>query len=261
MRARIVAAALGSALGLTLLTAPAARADLSSHAAITGGAIRSGGDVVLGPRERRTFEVSFTATDDSGIRPYGAEATLLGPGGGVLYGDPGSGPPCTPVNATTSMCRFTITVDTGSTRIENDNAGVWRLVALATPNDWNPATGEGVVSSGTLATVRIKRRSQLTVDAFPEPVRVGRTLSFLGRLTFADWNGDGYTGSAGHPVRLVFLPATGSRYNYVQDLETSVYGLAVTTAAPDGDGWWWYAYPGTQSTSWAYSAADYVDVQ
>lgn len=261
MRRRIAAAAVTGGLALTMFNAPAAHADLSDPARITGGTIHTDGDLVLGPDERTSFEVSFTAEDDSGITTDNAEVNLLGPNGHVLAADPSPGPVCTPTSSTTSTCRFTFTVDTGESRITNDWAGTWRLWGLAAPNDWNSDTGQGLVTRSNLDTIRIKRRSQLTMDATPEPVRAGRTLSIIGALKFADWTGGGYTGTAGHPVRLVFYPASGGSYQYLQELETFSYGLVLSTITPSGDGWWWLSYQGNESTSWVYSAADYVDVR
>ncbi|MFE9258365.1 hypothetical protein [Streptomyces sp. NPDC006879] len=261
MRKSTVAAALSAALALTALSAPIARADLSRPAAITGGSIVSGGDLVLGPDSRTTFMVSFTATDDSGISAYSAEANLLGPNGRVLSPDPGTGPRCKATSATTSICRFFFTVDTGSAQIGNAHAGLYRLWGLAVPNDWDPATGEGLVSRANLATVRIQRRSHLTVDALPEPVLAGRSISVFGRLTFADWDEGGYSGEPGHPVRLVFRTPSSPTYQYVQSLNTLVSGLVATTTVAVEDGWWWLTYPGTEATSWTSSAEDYVDVR
>ncbi|WP_423509523.1 hypothetical protein [Streptomyces xinghaiensis] len=260
MRRRIAAAVTG-AMALSVLGAPAARADLSSPAVITGGSVNSGRDLVLGPDSRTTFEVSFTARDDSGISADHAEVNLLGPNGHRLQADPVSRPVCAPVSSTTSTCRFTVTVDTGSARIDNSWAGTWRLWALAVPNDWNPATGEGLVTRSGFASVRIKRKSTLTMDAAPEPVAAGRPLAILGALRFADWGNGGYTGSAGHPVRVVFASPSSPLYRYVKDLETGANGWVLATVLPDEDDSWWLAYNGTESTSWVYSADDYVDVR
>lgn len=258
--ARAATAALG-ALALGLLAAPPAQADLSDPAGITGGTIHSGA-LVLGPDQTATFEVSFTARDDSGIDPGNAEANLLGPNGNVIPTVPATpGQPCTPTGSTTATCRFTATVDTGSAAVTSDYAGRWRLWGLAVPNDWNPATGEGLVTRANLDSFSVKRRAQLTADAFPEPVRAGRSMSVLGKLTFADWTAGGYTGTAGHPVRLVFYPSGGPYYDYVQDLETYSGGLVLTTTVPEEDGSWFLAYNGSDTTSWVYSASDWVDVQ
>ncbi|MFG2875524.1 hypothetical protein ACGFYU_11045 [Streptomyces sp. NPDC048337] len=264
MRKPVATATVLATLALLLGPAAAARADIASPPRILSGTIHAS-DLVLGPDDSRTFFVTFDAEDDSGISRTDAEVILVPESGPQLDDvDPPPGTTvCTPhtANPNRSTCRFTFTVRTAPGGLTNSRAGLYKLWALVAGNDWNVETGEGITTRFDLDRIRIKRKAQLTFDAFPEPPRPGHPLGIVGRLTLADWDNGGYTGApAGLPLQLVHKADDSSRYEYVADLTTGRGGTVATTTPPRADGIWWLAHNGTDATPWIYSAADHVDM-
>ncbi|MFG2293436.1 hypothetical protein [Streptomyces sp. NPDC048603] len=264
MRRSVVAATVLTTLALFLGPAATARADVASPPRILGGTVHAA-DFALGPGDSRTFFVSFDAEDDSGISRNNAEADLLGPAGRQLQADPRQAGTdiCTPHadNPKRSTCRFTFTVRGNRWSLTNADAGLHELYVLVAANDWVPREEGGLVTDGRLDSIRIKRKAQLTADAFPEPPRPGHPLGVVGRLTLADWDNGGYTGAPeGLPARLVYKADGSTRYEYPADLTTGRGGVLATAVPPRPDGIWWLAHDGTDATPWVYSAADHVDM-
>ncbi|MEV7525279.1 hypothetical protein [Streptomyces sp. NPDC091371] len=261
MRKPLAAATVLATLALLLGPAATARAGTANPPRILSGTIHAS-DLVLGPATSRTFFVSFEAEDDSGISRTGAEVILGGPDGRDLRSDPGT-TLCTPhsTNPLRSTCRFTFTVRTDPWSLTNAHAGLYRMWALVTSNDFDIPTSEGLTTAYDLDRIRIQRKAQFTADAFPEPPRPGHPLGIVGRLTLADWDNGGYTGApAGLPVQLVYNADGSSRYEYIANLTTGSGGVIATTTPPRADGIWWLAHNGTDATPWIYSAADHVDM-
>ncbi|MEU2393594.1 hypothetical protein [Streptomyces sp. NPDC007369] len=264
MRKLPAAATVLATLPLLLGPAAVAKADVAVPPRIIGGTIHAS-DLTLGPGDSRTFFVTFDAEDDSGISRNDADAALIGPGGHDLRADPR--PPgtdlCTPHsgNPKRSTCRFTFTVRADGRTLSNADAGLYRFNALVAANDWVPREDGGLITAAHLDSIRIRRKAQLTADAFPEPPRPGHPLGIVGRLTLADWDGGGYTGAPeGLPVKLLYKADSGSRYEYVADLATGRGGILAASTAPRPDGIWWLAHHGTDATPWIHSAADHVDM-
>ncbi|MFE9813405.1 hypothetical protein ACFYRN_35080, partial [Streptomyces sp. NPDC005227] len=104
----------------------------------------------------------------------------------VLFGD--NVPSCTETSSTTASCKSSIDVYPHD-ELLNEDAGTWKAdgyaialngVDLDDENaDWSKV---GVVGQDALATTKLQRYSKLTVNASPEPVKKGKTITVTGLL-------------------------------------------------------------------------------
>jgi hypothetical protein len=111
------------------------------------------------------------------------------------------------------------------------------------------------------ATATIQRAAKLTVDASPEPVRKGRTLTVKGKLTRADWKAGVYSGYRGQKVTLQFKAKGASSYSTVRTITSGTGGALSTTVKASKDGYYRFAFAGTATTAAKAAAGDYVDVK
>ncbi|MCL7425200.1 calcium-binding protein [Streptomyces sp. YS415] len=286
MRIRATVAAVTGALALSALAVPFAQADSRDAASldrpsaaerfgassaksayntaaaaptVSNVTVNAGKNLVFGTTTVKTFEVSLTATHESGI----ADAYM-----DLWHGtDPASDidgylPPneeaadCTPLSATTSTCKLTITGDTYDDLLDNSLAGNWHVTAAALANDgseyWNDF----------YSTHKVQRTSKLTVNASPEPVKKGKTITVSGRLTRADWETLGYSGMpSGQSAVLQFRKKGSTTYSNVKGIKTTTGGYLKTTVTASTDGYFRFTYAGITSTAPATATGDFVDVQ
>lgn len=285
MRTRATVAALSGALALTALTVPAAQAAdapgaraatarLSSFAAkapanvaandsrgdtrITNVTVNGGKDIVVGTSLKKTYTVSVTATDPAGI--YDGYA-FLWHGTDLKNGVDGAMTPsakhgtCKRVNATTATCSVTLVADPKSTVYGNILAGRWHVFASAVGKDGDYVTKDSYKSSW------VKRASQLTTNAAPEPVAKGKTVTVTGALTRANWDTHAYAGYTQQPVQLQFRKKGAAGYSTVKTVTSDGRGNLKTTVKASADGSWRYAFAGTSTTSTATSTGDFLDVK
>jgi hypothetical protein len=246
-------AAVSGALALCALSVPAAQADGGwGDTTITKVVVDGDNKVSVGISAAKTIKVGVTATDDSGIA--GADSfTLEGPDYGFLMT---GRPTCTEVGSTISTCSASVLVDPKVDYLSNANAGTWYVGAWIDANDGDWAWEE---KAGSFA---FQRASKLTVNASPEPVRKGSTLTVSGKLTRADWQNLKYVGlPSGQSVTLQFRKAGSSTYTNVKTVKTTTGGALKTTVTAASDGYWRFSYAGITSTAAATATGDYVDVQ
>lgn len=230
---------------------------------ISGVTVNGGKPVVFTATGEQEFTARFTATDPAGVADgdlylyHGPPDT---PDGVLLATRPAT---CAPVTATTSTCEAAFAyVDPRLTLGRNALAGAWKAAVWARSND-----GSGLADLRAASTVQLQRHSRLTVNAAPEPVRKGGTLTVTGGLSRADWEGaadpDGaYQGYAGQPVKLQFraTTATATAYATVKTVETGGTGELRTTVKATADGYWRFVFAGTPTTPAVTAAGDFVDV-
>ncbi|HEX6075454.1 MAG TPA: hypothetical protein VFZ32_09355 [Micromonosporaceae bacterium] len=233
------------------VVAGSVRAEAAGDTTITGVTVNGGTNVVLGTTATKTFTVSVTATDDSGVRAadfylYGPAAGFTGPGGAIT---------CTASSATQSRCTGSFTVDPRVDLYDNDQAGTWYVAAQVEANDGDFVTSEQA------GTFKLQRYSKLTANASPEPVAKGATVTVTGKLTRANWETRNYTGYSSQSVRLQFRLAGGSTYSDVKTVTSSTTGGLSTTTTASVDGCWRWYFAGTTTTPPVTSAGDCVDVQ
>ncbi|MGW3165226.1 DUF5707 domain-containing protein [Streptomyces sp. NPDC001142] len=292
MRIRAIVAAVSGALALSALAVPAAHADDTanvpniptsaaeifgiapqgaSKAARTAAAtsdpviskvvVNGGKDIVLGTTASKTVSVSVTASHPSGI----SDAFVALWHGKDLYSEDsvdGAVVPnedaakCTKVNTTTSTCKLTFTFEPGWELYKNSLAGTWKVAAAVLAGDEASAT-----DNQAYGKVRVQRASKLTVNASPEPVKKGRTITVTGKLSRANWETFKYQGYTGQPVKLQFRKKNSKTYTTIKTIKTNSIGNLKTTVKASVDGYWRYSFAGTSTTPAFTTAGDFVDVR
>jgi len=223
-------------------------------------------DIVVG-LDARTITVSGTFTHPSGIQD--ADFVLWrGPDGANPYetyddrirsNEYYSHADCVALSATTSTCSQTISLEPdwrySGTDLTNAHAGTWKVSVQGVAND------DSWTQSASYTTTRLQRQSRLTVNAGPEPVAQGKTLTVTGKLTRADWNNLDYFGYTNQPVKLQFRKAGTTTYTTVKTVYTSSTGSLTTTTPASEDGYWRWNFGGTSTTPPVKATGDFVDVQ
>ncbi|WUD74722.1 calcium-binding protein [Streptomyces sp. NBC_00510] len=278
MRIRATVAAVSGALALASLAVPAAQASdkpavtaLSTFAAKAGAAdsvgdtkitkvvVNGGKDIVLGTGGKKTVSVAVTATDPAGIDGgaaflwHGASFTDDGIDGGLFPATDYAA--CTVVNATTSTCKVSITIDPQADLYKNALAGSWKVYALVGGKDGD------YVEKEIAGTAKIKRNTVVTVNATPEPVKKGKTITVTGKLTRANWETHKYAGYTGQSVQLQFRKKGTTAYKTVKTVKSSSTGALKTTVKASVDGYWRYNFVTTSLSGASVSTADFVDVK
>ncbi|CAM5673321.1 MULTISPECIES: DUF5707 domain-containing protein [Streptomyces] len=288
MRIRATVAAVSGALALSALAVPAAQADdgrswsvphpfsasqpskaesgkakrsfgataQGGSALITHAVLNGGKPAVAGTKTPQTYSLSITATDDSGITDVYAYVWR-----GKSVDDPDSigiyqnedVNDCKAVDANTLTCKMTVTFDPAM--LYNSDAGSWKIGAAALAND-----GE-VIENHTAGKTSLQRFSKLTVNASPEPVKKGQTLTVTGKLTRANWDTATYKGYTNQPVKLQFKKKGATSYTTVKTVTSSSTGTLKTTVKASVDGYWRYSFAGTSTTPAVSAAGDFVDVK
>jgi hypothetical protein len=184
----------------------------------------------------------------------------------MLYGNKPA--KCTATSATTADCKGTIDVYPGNHELLNSDAGTWRAAAEATAFNGQDPDGEtfditkvGYKSQSGLGTTLMQRFSKLTVNASPEPVKKGKTITVTGKLSRANWDRGTYNGYVEQPVNLQFRKKNSNTYTTVQTIKTNATGDLKTTVKATEDGYFRYTFAGTTTTPAANATGDFVDVQ
>ncbi|MEV6993245.1 hypothetical protein AB0N87_29285 [Streptomyces sp. NPDC093228] len=190
-----------------------------------------------------------------------------------LYGDR---PATCSVTSSMSSSEKVVTVETCKGTVDiypkydlaNSDAGTsWHSVAWAVAyNGQNPGKPSDISKIGAASLTgqrspAVQRLSRLTVNAAPEPVKKGRTLTITGSLTRANWESHKYAGYTGQKVKLQFRKKGSSTYTTLKTLTTDGHGNLRTTYKATTDGYWRYSFAGTSTTPAISAAGDYVDVK
>ncbi|MFE7704433.1 DUF5707 domain-containing protein [Streptomyces sp. NPDC057486] len=257
MRIRTTVAAASGALVLSALAVPAAHA-ATADPVISKVSVNGGKNTVLGTTAAKTITVSVTASHASGIADgwvilWHGKNLEEGMDGALLPN--GEAATCKAASATTSTCSYTITIDPRVDLTKNALAGSWHVLTGV------EATDGSSTHYDSYATARIQRLSKLTVNASPEPVRKGRTITVTGKLSRANWETHAYAGYTGQSVKLQFRKKTSSTYTTVKTIKTNSTGNLKTTVTASVDGYWRYSFAGTSTTPAVTTAGDFVDVR
>ncbi|MEU9117326.1 calcium-binding protein [Streptomyces sp. NPDC048483] len=262
MRRRILLAVVAAATALGGLAAPAAYAD-ETHGdiQITSVAVNGGKDIVVDTVDK-TVTVSVTATDPSGIwdadfrlwrGPDGADP-YYSPDGYIKPNEDTTPADCVASSSTTSTCSKTFTFEP-DWWLANADVGSWKVEVQVSANDgdWT--------DRWDYTRTRLQRHSKLTVNASPEPIAKGKTLTVTGKLTRANWDTLDYRGYTNQPVKLQFRKAGSTTYTTVKTVYTSSTGDLTTSATASEDGYWRWNFAGTSTTPAVKATGDFVDVQ
>ncbi|CAM5537971.1 hypothetical protein [Streptomyces fumanus] len=258
-------AALTGALALAAFTAPAA------HAADTGikvsnVVLNKGKPIVVGTTAEVEPTISFHATWPSGYSMprvdfdpflyHGTTAAKGAESGGIYAG----GYTCYEDGSRAADCEGTLYIDPPYRLDSNNDATTWKLAfhAMLWTKDGKLKADEYLTGLGS---VPVKRAAKLTVNASPEPVTKGKTLTVTGKATRADWVRHKYTGYADKLAKLQFRKAGTSAYTTVKTVRANSAGDLKTTVKAATDGYWRWTFGESSTTGGATAAGDYVDVR
>ncbi|MET8172367.1 DUF5707 domain-containing protein [Streptomyces clavifer] len=223
---------------------------------ITKAVVNGGKAIVVGTTAPKKVTVAITATDDSGIADAGTLLWIgsdLGSDDSFGFEQNEDAAKCKAVNATTSTCTLTVTVDPAW--LLNSDTTTWKVAAAVLSNDGQ------VVQQDAFAKTKLQRLSKITVNAAPEPVKKGKTITVTGKLSRANWDTATYKGYATQAVKLQFRKKTSTAYTTVKTIKSSSTGALKTTVKASADGYWRYSFAGTSTTPTVTAAGDFVDVK
>ncbi|MFB7134420.1 calcium-binding protein [Streptomyces sp. NPDC056237] len=247
----------GFALVATAIGATAAQAEDggSGNITIDKVVINGGKPVVVGTTNVVSAKVSVTASDDSGI----AKTTYISAAGpkpnfAQVWDDEIT---CVKASATTSTCTGTLTFDPQASTgfVNNSAAATWKLGTLVSANDYD------YIHRDAATTFKVQRYSKLTVDASPEPVKKGKTITVTGKLSRANWEDNKYHGYANQSVKLQFRKKGSNTYSTVKTIKSNSTGNLKTTVTASTDGYFRYSFAGTATTPAVNATGDFVDVR
>jgi len=285
MRIRTAATVLSGALVLSVLVLPGAAqgaehpgaaTDLRAFASQSGrpkdalggttfknGVVNKGKDIVLGVTGKKAVPVTFTAFDEEGLALtmaflwQGTDSSSTDTITGALGTD--DNPVCTETTVEggySYSCKAVFTIDPAvDFKDGNGIAGPWKLFLGAYDLYANASADDDV------AKASIKRAAKLTVNASPEPVKKGKTITVTGKLTRADWSTGKTTGYATQPVKLQFRKKGSSTYTTLKTVKTSRTGALSTTTKAGVDGDYRFVFAGTFTTGAATAPGDVIDVR
>ncbi|MEV5198891.1 hypothetical protein [Streptomyces sp. NPDC053720] len=234
--------------------------------------VNGGKPIAVGTAATKIVPTTFTVTHGADVNIFASDFEL---GVGLyrgsfdaptneLYGD--TSPTCKKVSATVATCTGRIAVSPVYDLIGNADATTWKGQGFAVDyndesrNDPDPSK-LGFALQGDLGSTRVQRFSKLTVNAAPEPVKKGGTITVTGKLSRANFDDLAYHGYATQSVKLQFRKKTSSTYSTVKTIKTSSTGTLKTTVKASVDGYWRYSFAGTASTPAVTTAGDFVDVK
>ncbi len=270
--------ALTGALALTGLAVPTAQAADSGTPYtldVSFSDFRIAPAIKVGTSNKVTTTVTYTLTHGADVDitaqdfytdPFIYRGTFGADTTPELYGDDYA--TCTATSSTTATCTGTIDIYPADGDLKNSEAGTWKGAAEAIAFNGQDPSGSsidyskvGYKDQGDLASTNVQRYSKLTVNAGPEPVGKGKTLTVTGTLSRANWEDHAYHGYTDQPVKLQFRKAGTTTYTTIKTVYTDSYGNLKTTTTANYDGYWRYSFAGTTTTPAVNATGDYVDVQ
>jgi hypothetical protein len=217
--------------------------------------VNGGKPIVVGATEPRKVTVAITTSDASGIRdasPILYFGKTLETATNYIFQDDGAAT-CKSAGGITWTCTVNVTVD--PSWLLNSQSTTWHVGAVVMDKDLE------YTQNKTAATTKLQRLSKVTVNAAPEPVKKGGTLTVTGKLSRANWETHTYKGYAGQAVTLQFRKKTSNVYTNLKTLKTSSTGTLSTTTKSTVDGAYLWNFAGTSTTPAIIAAGDGVDVK
>ncbi|MER5395733.1 hypothetical protein [Streptomyces sp. NPDC002599] len=268
MRIRATVAAVTGALALSALAVPAAQAAGNPVSGVTFSnvVINSGKSIVVGASAEVTVSATYTVTHSASVSassfqtgPILYRGTSVTSPTDILGGDEAG--VCTASSSTVLRCtaklQFRPNTGIGLDDLTSDEAGAWKVGAVAV----DAGNQNNIKWQGDLGAKNLQRLSKLTVNAAPEPVKKGKTVTVTGALTRANWDSNKYQGYTGQSVKLQFRKAGSTTYTTLKTVKTDGSGNLKTTTTATADGYFRYSFAGTTTTPAVSAAGDYIDVQ
>ncbi|WP_330452287.1 MULTISPECIES: hypothetical protein [unclassified Streptomyces] len=163
---------------------------------------------------------------------------------------------CHVVNKAKGICDFEewVYIDPRNLDFGNEDAGTWRTAAEL-------AIGGGGDIDDMNIPLQVQRATRVTVNAAPEPVVKGRTITVTGKVTRANWDTHTYQGYAGRTVSLQFKADGASSYTTVKKVTSGSTGSLRTTVKAAKSGTWRWNYYGNPTAGAKASTGDHVVVR
>jgi hypothetical protein len=236
--------------------------------------VNSGKAIAVGTTNHVAVPVTYTLTHGADVDitaadfqtgPYIYKGAFSDPDN-LLFGVDAA--KCTVTSSTAASCKGNIDIYPAEGDLINSDAGAWKAAGLAIAlNGQDPSSSSfditkvGVADKGGFTSPNVQRYSKLTVNASPEPVKKGKTITVTGKLTRANWETNKYAGYAGQSVKLQFRKKGSTTYTTIKTIKTDGYGNLKTTTTASVDGYYRYSFAGTSTTPAVSAAGDYVDVR
>jgi hypothetical protein len=277
MRKLAIGTVLSGALALNGLAAPLAQA-ATPALVFSGVTVNKGKAIVVGTTATVKVPVTYTLTRPSDVT-IDYKTTFAGImlyRGGLADSDneldAGMSPTCTTTATTdttvTESCSDTIAIDPGDSLYDRTDATTWNVAGVYAHIDADLDDSDEQISYSTdfaawggKGKVKIQRAAKLTVNASPEPVKKGKTITVTGALTRADWETGKYTGYVSQPAKLQFRAKSSSTYTTVKTVTSTTGGALKTTVKAVKDGYFRYTFAGTATTGAATAVGDFIDVK
>ncbi|MFK4112302.1 hypothetical protein [Streptomyces sp. NPDC002176] len=249
-----------------------ARGDLPYDLNVTFSQFKVAKAIKVGTTNHVSTTVTYTLTHGADVDitapdfltgPYLYKGSFDYPDNEV-YGDlPAT---CKVATATTAKCTGKLDIYPADGWLFNSDAGSWKGAAIAIAyngqDEENPDVSKiGFADKGGLGYTSVQRYSRQTVNASPEPVKKGRTITVTGALTRANWEDNKYHGYTKQSVKLQFKKKGASAYTTLKTVKTDSRGNLKTTVKATADGYFRYSFAGTSTTPAVDSTADFVDVR
>lgn len=232
--------------------------------------VNNGKNVVVGTTNLVKVPVSFTLTHGKDVDIHAADffaGIELYRGASfeesIFYFDSNDAT-CTDSSATVASCKATVEIDPFA--LLNEDAGSWKAAGFAVafngenPDDPN-LDNVGVAVTDPTNSFKLQRYSKLTVNASPEPVKKGKTITVTGKLSRANWDDNKYHGYTNQSVKLQFRKKGSDTYTTLKTIKSNSTGELKTTTTASTDGYFRWSFAGTTTTPAVNATGDFVDVQ
>jgi hypothetical protein len=256
--------------GLSTYTATTSGTPYALDATFSNVKVNSGKNIAVGTTNVVKVPVSFTLTHGADIDIHASDFVAAvelyrGPSfEDSIYFFDSSPATCTDSSATVAGCKATVAID--PFELLNEDAGSWKAAGFAVafngedPEDPN-LDNVGVAVQDPTNSFKLQRYSKLTVNAAPEPVKKGGTVTVTGKLSRANWDDNKYHGYTGQAVKLQFRKKGSSTYTTLKTIKSDSTGNLKTTTKATVDGYYRYSFAGTTTTPAVSAAGDFVDVK
>ncbi len=161
------------------------------------------------------------------------------------------------ITVSRNVCDFneTLYLDPSEYSMRNKDAGAWKTAARVY------FVGDGHDADNENLTVYVKRNTRLKVNASPEPVKKGKTITVTGKVTRANWETRKYASYGGRKVSLQFKPVGATSYTTVKKVYANSSGALRTTVKAGTSGTWRWRYYGNTTSGPSTSTGDRVVVR
>ncbi|WP_320776946.1 hypothetical protein [Streptomyces sp. CRN 30] len=233
----------------------AARAAAALDISVSGVSVNKNKDIVVGTTGGYQVPITYTVNHSGDLGSF-ASIPLIYHGSSISTATWGYSADdvatCADVSATAVKCSATFTFLPAE--LINSDAGTWRVAVIG-------ATETDDVTLENVATRKVLRTSKVTVDAAPEPVKKGATITVTGKLTRADWDTNTYVGYGSQSVVLQYRPKTSTTYTNVKGIKSTSTGALKTTVKASASGYYRFVFNGSPTGGKATATGDYIGVK